>query len=214
MPDIYQAKCDSCSYTSDLFPSEYGAVFLDEPPVHESMPTVAGATLHDDVVEAEIMEQSDPRLVVLAHPIEHSILSDTGYNWVSLALAGRYVRVSCVLCAKCGTPSEVCRLTWPPVVAYLGCLPSIMLMIAAMIFWQLGIWAAYGIALGMIVTLWFAGWAYTRLRFRKRASDIEGCWSCSRCGSSKYARVKRSRNLLPCPQCSEQSLQVHSVGIS
>lgn len=214
MPDIYQAKCDHCSYTSELFPSGYGAVYLDEPPVGDSMPVAAGAVLHDDVGEADIVEQSDPRLVVLMHPIEHSILSNAGYNWISLALAGRYVRVSQVLCIKCGTPSEVCRLTWPPAVAYLGCLPSFVLMFTAMIVWRLGIWAAYGLALAMFASLWLAGCVYTRLRFRKRARDIEVCWSCSRCGANRYARVKKSRNLFPCPQCSEQSLQIHSVGFS
>ena len=31
MPTIYQARCDRCTYTSDVFPAAYGAVFVDEP---------------------------------------------------------------------------------------------------------------------------------------------------------------------------------------
>ena len=200
-----------------MFPAEYGAVFVDEPPAGGSGSVVAGAVLHGVAAGAGIAEQPDPRLVVLAHPIEDHILAETGYTWTGLARAGRYVRVRRVVCRDCGTPFEVRRLAWPPAVGcQVGCLSGLAVGIGvglwAQSFW-VGLGTAYGAVLGSMAVVGLAGWAYTRVRFRERARAVGGPWCCPRCGSGRYAGAE-SRRLFPCPQCAERSMRVRSVGMS
>ena len=217
MPTIYQARCDGCTYASDLFPSEYGAVLVDEPPVGRSGSVVAGAVLYGAARDAGFAEQSDPLLVVLAHPIEDHILAETGYTWTSLAIAGRYVRVRRVVCRDCGTLFDVRRLTCPPALGcQIGCALGLVVGIAAGVWWRsfwLGFSTAYGTILGCMAVLGAAGWAYTRVRFRERARELDGPRRCPRCGSGRYAGAE-SRRVFPCPQCSEQSMRVRPVGRS
>ncbi|MBN9524343.1 hypothetical protein J0H58_38485 [bacterium] len=222
MPTIYQARCGRCTYASDVFPAEYGAVLVDVPPVGGSGPAmagavVAGAVLHGAAGEARIAEQSDPRLVVLAHPAEEHILAETGFTWTGLAIAGRYVRVRQVVCRDCGTLFEVRRLTCPPALGcQIGCVSGLVAGVAAGVWWRsfwLGFGTAYGTVLGCMAVVGAAGWAYTRVRFRRRAREVGGLRSCPRCGSGRYAGVE-SRLVFPCPQCSQRSLKVRSVGKS
>jgi hypothetical protein len=216
LPTIYQARCDRCTYASDVFPAEYGAVFVDEP-LGGSVSVVAGAVLHGATGDVGIAEQSDPRLVVLAHPIEDHILAETGYTWTDLAIAGRYVRVRRVVCRSCGTLFEVRRLTCPPALGcQIGCVSGLVVGIAAGVWWRsfwLGCGTAYGTVLGCMAVVGAAGWAYTRVRFRERARELEGPRNCPRCGSGRYTGAE-SRRVFPCPQCSQRSMQVRSVGMS
>lgn len=85
MPTIYQARCKICSFRSELFTEGYGAVFVDTPSSNAPTSVVAGAVLNESVSGARFAEQADPRLVVLAHPIEASILAGIGYTWTRLA---------------------------------------------------------------------------------------------------------------------------------
>ncbi|HEY1186457.1 MAG TPA: hypothetical protein VGE74_02320 [Gemmata sp.] len=220
MPTIYQARCDRCSYASDVFPAEYGAVFVDEPPVGGSGAVVAGAVLHGYAREAVIAEPSDPRLVVLAHPIEDDILAETGYTWTGLAWAGRYVRVHRVVCRDCGTLFEVRWLTCPPALGclgcQLGCATGLLTGIGVGI-WQrsfcVGFSTTYGVLLGSMAVVSLVGWIYTRVWFRERVREVAGPRCCPRCESGKYYGAESSR-VLPCPRCSEWSMRVHSVGMS
>ena len=217
MPTIYQARCDYCTYASEVFPAEYGAVLMDEPPGRGPGSVVSGAVLHGEAGEASIAEQSDPRLVVLAHPCEEHILAETGYTWTGLAVAGRYVRVRQVVCRDCGTLFDVRRLTWPPALGcQIGCVTGLLVGVAAGVGWRsflLGFSAASGTVLGFAAVIEVAGWAYTRMRFQERAREIDGPRSCPRCGSGLYSGVE-SRRVFPCPQCSERSMRVQPVGRS
>jgi hypothetical protein len=200
-----------------MFPAEYGAVFVDEPPVGGSGSVVAGAVLHGAAGDAGIAEQSDPRLVVLAHPIEHRILAETGYSWMGLTVAGRYVRIRRVVCRDCGTLFEVRRLTSPPTVGcQIGCVLGLVVGLATGIWrrsFPFGFSAGYGTVLGCTAVASAASWAYTRLRFRERARVLDGPRNCPRCGSGRYA-VADGRGVFPCPECSEPSMRVRSVGMS
>jgi len=112
MPTIFQAQCRRCSYRSDIFPAAYGAVLVDEPAAERCNHVVAGAVLMAPASDAPIAQQHDPRLVVLAHPIEQTILAGTGYTWAGLAWTGRYVRIRRAVCQSCGTIFEVSFKPW------------------------------------------------------------------------------------------------------
>jgi hypothetical protein len=217
LPTIYQAHCDRCPYASDEFPAEYGAVFVDEPSPGGSGLVVAGAVLYETAAGADIAEQPDTRFVVLAHPIEDHILGETGYTWTGLAWAGRYVRVRRVVCRDCGSLFEVRRLTVPPA---FGCQVGYFVGLAAGLgigFWKGSFCAGFGATYGAVLGCWavasLACWLHTRLRFRERAREVDGPRSCPRCGSGRYAAAD-SRRVFPCPQCSERSMRVQSVGMS
>lgn len=216
MPTIYQARCDSCSYASDVFPAEYGAVFLDQPPPSASNTVVAGAVLHDSVA-TRFAEEEDRRFVVLAHPIEGYILSETGYTWARLAWVGRYVRIRRVVCASCGAFFQMRRLTCPPGLGcQFGCVTGLIGGIAVGVwkrsFW-LGFGTAYGLVLGCHLVAATAGWFYTRQRFHCRALEIDGPHCCPQCGSRKYVGIE-TRRTLPCPKCCEVAMRVRMVGMS
>lgn len=218
MPTIYHAHCDLCQYTSDVFPAEYGAVFVDEPPMTAGSGSVlAGAVLNEQTLNTTFAEQADPRMVVLAHPLEESILAGTGYTWIKLALVGRYFRFRRVICRSCGTLFEVRWLTCPPGLGcQVGCVSGILAGIGYGVWRQsfcAGFWAGYGIVLGCYVLASSVGWLYTRLRFRARARELDGPSSCPTCGSTHHAGVE-SRRIFPCPRCGEQAMSVRSVGMS
>lgn len=217
MPVVYQARCDRCSYSSAVFPAEYGAVLVDEPPADRQTALVAGAVLSGAVGDPGFARQSDPRLVVLAHPIEEHILAGTGYTWFTLAREGRYVWVRRVVCGDCGTLFDVRRLTFPSGLGYqVGCLMSLAAGVAVG-FWQESFWLGFGAAYG-VVMLWSisvgaAGRAYTRFRFRDRAAAIDGPSCCPECESRRYFNVG-SRPVLLCPSCHERSVRIRAVGKS
>lgn len=217
LPTIFQARCDHCNFSSNVFPSGYGAVFVDEPREVQSRPVIAGGVVDGGIGQTQFAEQSDPRLVALAHPIEHHILSQTGYTWNSLALAGRYVWVRYVVCQNCGTLFGVRRLTCPPTFGCsFGCIFGLVCGIAVGVCWQnfwLGFATAYGSVLLAVCVASTLGWAYTRLRFRERARKIDSPRSCPHCESHRYVGVE-NRGVFPCPQCSEKSMRIRSVGIS
>ena len=217
LPTIYQARCERCSYASDLFTEEYGAVFTDNAPADRSKSVVAGLVLHDTTADASIAETADPRLVVLPHPIESHVLAETGYTWATLARAGRYVRVRRVVCRECGTLYEIRRLAHPPA---LGCLVGCLCGLAAgaagglqqRSFW-IGLGIAYAASLASMTVAELLASAYTRRRFRERALEVAGSGSCPRCESTRY-EAANSRRVSPCPRCSERSLRVRAVGFS
>jgi ssDNA-binding Zn-finger/Zn-ribbon topoisomerase 1 len=217
MPTIFQASCNHCLFASDIFPAEYGAVFVDKPASERINSVVAGAVMFDDAKEAEVAEQGDPRLVVLAHPVESAILAETGFTWITVAWAGRYVRVRRVVCRSCGTLFEVRRLTCP---IALGCMVGSIVGLTVGIsygIWErsfcFGFWAANGMALGFWATAFMAGSSYTRLRFKARAKAIDGPYHCPNCGSRRYVGIETRRSF-PCPKCGECAMRVRSVGFS
>jgi hypothetical protein len=217
VPTIFQARCENCDFASAVFPAEYGAVFVDQPQANNSGTVVAGAVLHGDAKNAEIAEQADPRLIVLAHPIEFEILAESGYTWTTLAWAGRYVRVRRVVCRDCGTLFEIPQLTFPPAVGCeVGCISGLVIGVAVGI-WRrslvVGFGAAYTAVLGCVVLLSVAGIVYTRVRFRRRARELRGSACCPRCRSGRYAGAE-SRRVFPCPKCSQPAMRVRRVGIS
>jgi hypothetical protein len=217
LPTIFQARCSRCPFVSDMFPSEYGAVFVDQPASNGITSVVAGAVLFQHTGEAEVAEQGDPRLVVLAHPIESHILAETGYTWLTLAWAGRFVRVRRVVCKSCGTLFEVRRLTCPPAV---GCEVGLVIGLIVGVFYGFreghfcsGLSAAGGIALGFYLMTSLAGWIYARFRFKARAKIIDGPHNCPKCKSKGYVGVQ-TRRTFPCPKCGEFAMRVQSVGMS
>ena len=217
VPTIYQRRCSRCSFASDIFPAEYGAVFVDQPASGGMNSVVAGAALFQDTGEEAIAEQGDPRLVVLAHPIEHHILAETGYTWPTLVWAGRYVRVRRVVCKSCGNLFEVRRLTSPPAI---GCMVGLIVGLTVGIFYGVregsfgsGFSAAGSITLGFYVVTGIVIWLYTRFRFKARAKEIDGPHNCPKCNSSAYVGVE-TRRTLPCPKCGESAMRVQSVGMS
>lgn len=216
MPTIYQARCERCGYLSDLFPSEYGAVFVDEPTA-ESSSLVLGAALHSDVGGATFARQGDPRFVVLAHPLEAHFLAEAGYTWASLTRAGRYVRVRVVGCVGCGAMYEVRRLACPP---GFGCLVGCVVGLAVAFWvaikaenWLAGLIGAWMCAMGIWLSTTLVGEVYTRVRFRKRARELDGPRSCPRCESAERVGANTKRTL-PCLACGHPAMHIHPVGMS
>jgi len=105
MPVIYQGQCQNCQYKSPHTSGGYAAVVLDEP--------IQRIDSHPD----------DPRIVVLAHPLESQILADLGYAFTSATLAGRLLIIQEFFCKSCGNLYEVRNLGTSPVV---GCIPSLI----------------------------------------------------------------------------------------
>jgi hypothetical protein len=220
MPIIRQAQCERCDYTSDVFPSEYGAVFVDAPSADAPSSVVGGGAPYGATGDARIATQSDPRLVVLAHPLEQSILDSTGQTWTSLTRAGRYVRIRRVACRDCGTLFEIRRLACPPIVGCVAGLAGGIIGVGVGV--GVGVWAGkfwvgvsivYGLAFGLWMVAELAAWTYLRVRFRERARALGTSRCCPHCGSNRYARVE-SRRVFPCPRCSERSMRIRTVGMS
>ncbi len=216
LPTIFQAQCDHCSFVSDVFPAEYGAIYLDEPQPAGENTLVAGIAFFEGA-KGKVAIQGDRRLVVLAHPIEDAILAETGLTWESLVWAGRYVRIRRVVCKSCGTLFEIHRLACPP---GLGCMVGSFVGLpvgVAFGLWErsfcFGFWVAYGIAFGFCCAANLAGWVYIRLRFKGRAKAIDGPPCCPNCHSTGWASVERRRTF-PCPQCGQKAMRVRSVGKS
>jgi hypothetical protein len=218
MPTIFQARCEHCSYISEAFLSEYSAVFAEGSQTDATNSVVAGAVLFGPEVDTEIADQRDPRLIVLPHPVETTILAQLGYTWISLLWAGRYVRIRRVICRSCGRLFDVRRLTCPPAVGcQIGCLAGLVFGIGIGL-WQrsfyLGFLTTYGITLGCSAVASVAGWLYVRLRFRERARELDGPPRCPGCGDSGYVGIVERRRTFPCPQCSAHALHIFSIGIS
>jgi hypothetical protein len=216
VPIVYQAQCGKCSYASEIFPSEYGAVFLDDPFPRAANSPLAGAVLHDARGKA-FAKQEDPRLVALAHPIEGHILAATGYTWTSLAWAGRYIRIRRVACLLCGTIFDVRRLACPPGVgSQIGCVTGVAagITVGAWVgsFW-IGLCVGYGFLAVYCALVGALGYWYTRLRFRERAGAIDGPRSCPNCDSIQFVPVAKAQKI-PCPKCADRAMTVRIVGKS
>ncbi len=217
MPSICQARCNCCDYASEVFPAQYGAIFVDLPSADSPAPLVAGAAIFDASSRHSFAKQSDPQLVVLAHPIESAILKKTGYSWTTLAIAGRYVLVRRVACLDCGTLFDVKRLKCPSALGcQTGCISGIVLAVVVGLWWRnfwLGVGTACVVGLGCTAVIDAAGWLYTGVVFRARARALDGPWNCPHCGLGRYAGAER-RITFPCPQCSAHSMQIRFVGMS
>jgi hypothetical protein len=199
-----------------MFPAGYGAVFLDESQERGSY-LVAGACVSTDVGEAELARQNNSHLVVLAHPCESAILNSLGFSWTTLAWVGRFVQVHRVVCAKCGTFVDLRKLTAPPAA---GCMLGLVVGLASEVLW--GLWtddACVGFATWIGVTvvthviLSMLAYYYVRLRFRVRASSIDGPSCCPNCLSEEFVRIPR-RGMLPCPECGNRTMRIWTAGKS
>jgi predicted Zn-ribbon and HTH transcriptional regulator len=218
MPVIFQARCGRCGFHSDIFPAQYGAVWVDEPLAEGASGLLAGAVLDDAARGSRLAEQPDPRLVVLAHPIEDQILKNLGYTWWSAGWSGRYVSVHRVVCRDCGTIFDRRRLAVPGTV---GCGPGCVIgLVAGLAFWLVDGSACQGLMAGYLTALVFT-WAAQLLtsmavsrRHRDRAREIAGPKSCPRCGSRNHVGTERQPQELPCPACGEREYTVRAVGKS
>jgi hypothetical protein len=215
LPIIFQAHCESCAFASEIFPAEYGAVFVDQPVGDGPNLTLAGWVLFGPSTGAEIAEQKDDRLVALAHPGEEYFLSQTGYTWSGLIRTGRYVRVRRVVCRECGTLYETRSLTCPPAFGCMtglvvGLIVGVSLGVLERSFWY-GYWLLFGIAWACNAVATLAAWLYIRVRFAERAKSLEEPAECPKCGSARRSKIL-TRRVLPCPQCGKCSMRVRSVG--
>jgi hypothetical protein len=204
-----------------MFPASYGAVWLgntDRPPPLSDNPVVAGAVVDRPAGEPRFLHQDDPRLIVLAHPLERSILRSTGYTLTTCALAGRYVQIHQVICRNCGTLFDVRRLTAPPL---LGCPVGLAAGLAAGVLvgiqdesFCLGVTTGYLTAIGVMLLLHFPAALFVRWRYRERARAIEGLGECPQCGSRDRAVVPTCKERLPCPACKQRTQAIRTVGMS
>lgn len=213
MPTLYQGICSECGHKTAIMPEWYGAVLLDEP-VTKLQGQVAGATLH---VQGAIAEATDDRLLVLAHPIEDSILSTTGYSWSDLVWQGRYVVVSNVACRDCGNVFSIRRLGVPGAV---GCLPALLVGSACGIaIWMSKGSVADGLITGFVVLfvalliLELAAGLFVKYRHAARANALASEKQCPVCQSVNAIRINRTKKT-PCPACHRRSQTFHLAGIS
>lgn len=217
MPSLYQARCESCTHSSDIYPAEYGAVLVDKPAASPSQEVVAGAALFEPATFAEVAEEHDPQLVVLAHPLEQHVLAETGYTWTTLTWAGRYVRVRRVVCRKCGRLFSTRRLSCPTGLGCTtGCVTSLVTGIGVVIWGQsvwLGLGAGYGTAVGFWAVASLAGWVYTRVRFRERARQVEGPNQCPHCTEADFVTAEGG-GPFPCTKCGEAAVRIRMAGMS
>ena len=160
---------------------------------------------------------SDPRLVVLSHPLESTILAKTGYSWSDLFWQGRYVAITNMICRQCGTIFERQRLA-PP--GNIGCMTSFSSGVVCGV--AAGIWARSFLA-GVVA--WYAvmilvglvagsfARLYTRRRFAERAASLAAERACPRCHAEDAVTIERAKTVT-CPTCSAQSLRFTMIGKS
>lgn len=212
MPSVYEASCSHCGFRSGAFPEGYGAVWLDEA-VEGARPLVAGMAATTD----RFATTTDARLVVLAHPLEESILKEIGYTQMRLLCEGRFVWVNNVLCAACGHLYGRRRLQAPGGVGCVSTLLVALLAGAVVSFARSNV--AAGLAAGMVTILVVSffvealAYSYTRVRFRERARVVASVRACPRCSSSAQCKPQTSQ-LLPCPECRAVTLSGTCVGRS
>ena len=215
MSTLYQGCCEECGYTTPIMTGSYGAVWVDQPIAGEQC-EVAGAVLHSHV-ETPFATASDPRFVVLAHPIEAECLASTGFTWRDLLWQGRFVRVENVICCKCGTAFQVRSLAAPD---FNGCVAGLLCGTAAGI--ALGIWWR-SVILGVIswylatVALVFASEMlerlYVRWRFASRAAALAEEKLCPHCHANDFTPIHRATSTR-CPVCLKDKLTFEMVGVS
>jgi len=204
MPSIYQARCSACDYVSPRHAEGYLAVILDEP--SNSLYAL----------------REDPRLVILAHPLESMIMEELGFTDWSAGLSGRILRIHNVACRACGTFYELRRLSaGSAALGGRGCL--VMLGLAGAIGGYVG-WKCESFPIGFI-----AGWLglialfagsdsvlslYVRRRFKDRAKEFDRGPGCPKCESKSHATFSALWSVLPCPNCSKVEMRMRIVGKS
>ena len=215
IPSVLQARCAACNHESEVFSAGYGAIWLDEAPSKPAS-TLAGAVLTASTGDADVATVADGHLVPLAHPAEWDILREHGYTFDTVALAGRHVSVSRMICRRCGTMFERRRLDFGGAA---GCMPGLVLGVVAIVLaWYFGAgpWAFLVGMLAVYLT-WGAvalfGHLHIRLRFHERAQMVATDKDCPKCGSSDAVTVN-SRGPFPCPECGEPQLGIDMVGMS
>lgn len=215
MPELYRGVCSHCDYRTAIMTGGYGAVLVDQPP-DEFQSEVAGACLFSDA-RGEMAEAADPRFVALAHPLESTILADTGYTWRDLFWQGRYVSVTNVVCRHCGRTFQKRQLAAP---ADTGCTTAILIGVTV------------GIAAGVITRSFVVAFAscfaatcaaasaamfladfYIRRRFPQRAAALAAEFSCPACSADDSIEISRARSVR-CPACREEKQSFETAGIS
>ncbi len=200
MPVIFQGQCQTCQYKSPHTSGGYAAVVVDEP--------VQRPDSHPD----------DPRIVVLAHPLESQILNDLGYTFSSATLAGRFLIIQEFFCKSCGNLYEVRKLGTSPVV---GCIPSLIGgvlcgIIAGTFTHDLGVGFITGLAVVSILEI-LLGWLIDpliSLWYRERAREFRTQKRCPKCGDTRGVCPGSRRAVVPCPSCGQTSMQIKTIGIS
>lgn len=205
MPVIYQATCSACEYKSPLYSEGYLAVILDEP----------SSSMH--------AHPDDPRLVILAHPAESSILDELGFDYKSAAIGGRLLYVRNVVCRSCGTMYEVRRIGGgAAAIGGIGCsiIMGLAICASAMIGWQhKSVWVGFLcgclVLLGLGSAFEFALSRFVRWRHKARIAEFDRGAGCAKCGCKDYSSctslLSRKR---ACPQCGKRAVRVRAVGIS
>ena len=89
---IFEATCSACDYGSDFHSEGYFSVIVDDP----------STSVH--------AHPEEPRLAILAHPLESMILENLGFTFTSAVLGGRMVYVKNVACKACGKMYKIRRL--------------------------------------------------------------------------------------------------------
>jgi len=205
MAGVYCAKCLSCGYESPHATDGSAGIIVDEP------------------VKSVGTHRENNRIVVLMHPLEGSILQETGYTMRSASREGRLLHIEKVFCRSCGRLYETRKL-----VARIGCVLSAVLVLAAVAggatVWYLTsrVDAGFAVLCLALLTLAFIGTlceavaaSMVRRRFpeRRAAYELKPC--CPDCGSTKYRSLKAFiPRRLPCPKCRQRTMKVEMVGIS
>jgi ribosomal protein S27E len=200
MPVIYKGQCQNCQHESPVTSGGYAAIVLDEPTQHIGS--------HPD----------DPRIVILAHPLEMHILKELGFTFSSATLAGRWLNVNECFCKSCGNLYEVRKLGASGAV---GCGPSLiagslcgvatgMLMHDALLGVFVGLMTVnvLAILLGQLAAL-FVSW-----RYRERAREFATPKRCPKCGSQQGISPGSRKAVVPCPMCGQTAMRIKAVGMS
>ncbi len=214
MPLIYQARCENCSHAGALYLKEYGAVYLDEPHTRGRQVVFAKGMVHSVAAKSAVATFEDPRLLVLAPPMEREFLAQAGLNHWTVRKVGRYVRINPVVCV-CGTIFDVRRLTSPPWPDFdTGCLPALFLPLSVGL-WLQSFLAGFA-ALIIFGYLWLKvarmlGVWFVRRRYPGRARDIDGPFECPGCESRQFAKLPTDWTL-PCSECKVMAMRFFRVG--
>lgn len=206
MPPIYRSTCSACDHVSPVYSHGYLAVVVDHP-----FPLIYA---HPD----------DPRLAILAHPVEAVIMEKLGVTFSSAELAGRLVDITNVSCGDCGTMYEIRRVgAGRAAFAGTGCF--LILALAAGIgaavgrhfeSFLVGLLAGYFSIVGSLALGCMTLSPLIRGRHKQRVKEFDRGPDCPKCHSKRHSCVSPALpwSKLICPKCGQRTVRVRSIGKS
>jgi len=211
---IYQGTCKHCGYKSSADANGALAVLIERDHAALEVPFNKRLVSYDtgDLAAAESL-----CLLVLAHPLEDSILHSTGLAFGEASRNGRLVSLQSVVCRTCGTTFNRRKLIARTGAA--GCFPWLTVCLIAGFtagYWARSFWIGLGALYCALLVSWAVDpamqWWWLR-HFRERAKLLARPCSCPSCGSDSVQSVTRS-NPVACHSCRQKSMTFKMVGIS